>query len=92
MGLFDILNHLVNFTAPAAFVAIFTAFFARAVLHGKLSLPGFRRLAATCFVASLLVLVAGLGYFGRDGKMATYAVMVLTCATVPWVLARGWRG
>lgn len=91
MGLIDILNHLVNFTAPAAFAAIVTAFFARTVLFRKVSLPGFRRLAAFCFIACLLVLVAGLWSFGRDGKMATYAAMVLVCATVPWVLARGWR-
>jgi hypothetical protein len=66
MGLLDIINHLLNFTAPAAFVAVFTAFFARAVLFRHLSLPGFRRLAGACFLASVLVLVAGLAFLGRD--------------------------
>lgn len=92
MGFFDVANHLFNFTAPAAFVAIVTAFFARTVLPGKVSRPGFRRLVLSCFGASLLVLVAGLWFFGRDGKMASYALMVLACATVPWFLARSWRG
>jgi hypothetical protein len=92
MGLFDIVNHFSNFTAPAAFVAIFTAFFARTVLPGKARLPGFRRLATYCFLAAFVALVAGLWSFGRDGKMASYAAMVLACATVPWVLSRGWRG
>ena len=92
MGLLDIANHLINFTAPAAFVAIFTAFFARSALFGTARLPGFLRLAIYCFVASLIVLVVGLSFFGRDGKMASYAVMVLVCASVPWAMARGRRG
>lgn len=92
MGFFDIVNHLSNFTAPAAFVAIFTAFFARTVLPGTTRLPGFRRLATYCFLAAFAALAAGLWSFGRDGKMASYAAMLLACATVPWVLSRGWRG
>ena len=92
MGLFDIANHLVNFTAPAAFVAIFTAFFARTLLFRRVGLPGLRRLAVYCFVASLAALVAGLVFFGRDGKIASYAAMVMACATVPWVMAQGRRG
>jgi hypothetical protein len=59
MGLLDVVNHLLNFTAPAAFMAVFTAFFARAVLFRKRRLPGFRRLAGISFLAGLLVLVAG---------------------------------
>ncbi len=91
MGLFDAVNHLLNFTAPAAFVALFTALFARVLLRKARSLPGFWSLAGFCFAASLLVLLAGLVVFGRDGRMATYAAMVLVCATVPWVMARAWR-
>jgi len=30
--------------------------------------------------------------FGHDGKMATYAAMVLACGTSQWVAAKGWRG
>jgi hypothetical protein len=37
------------------------------------------------------VLVAGLVLFGRDGKMLSYAALVLTCASCQWALQRGWR-
>ncbi|MGP1630283.1 MAG: hypothetical protein ACTS5V_10120 [Giesbergeria sp.] len=37
------------------------------------------------------VLVVGLWVFGRDGKMLTYAALVLACASIQWVLVRGWR-
>ena len=30
------------------------------------------------------VLLAGLAYFGRDGKMATYAALVLAQGTLAW--------
>ena len=38
-----------------------------------------------------MVLVAGLVFFGRDGKMATYAALVLAIASSQWLLLRGWR-
>ena len=91
MDFLDVIHHLFNFTAPAAFVAIVTAFLAPRLLLGKLSLPGFRPLAGACFLASVLVLVAGLWVGGRDGRMVTYAAMVVACGSVPWVLARAWR-
>jgi hypothetical protein len=34
--------------------------------------------------AGVLSLVAGLLVFGRDGKMATYAVLVVTSALALW--------
>jgi len=35
-------------------------------------------------MAGVFVLAAGLWAFGRDGKMATYAAMVLACALGLW--------
>lgn len=46
---------------------------------------------AIIFIVNVIVLAAGLVFFGNDGKMATYAVMVLASALSQWVLARGWR-
>ena len=37
------------------------------------------------------VLLAGLWVFGRDGKMLTYAALVLVSASCQWLLMRGWR-
>jgi hypothetical protein len=34
----------------------------------------------------LAVLVGGLVMTGHDGKMATYAALVLVCATLEWAL------
>jgi hypothetical protein len=39
----------------------------------------------------VLLLAAGLVLFGNDGKMATYAAMVLVSAVCQWVLWRGWK-
>jgi hypothetical protein len=42
-------------------------------------------------VVGALVLLAGLWWFGRDAKMATYTALVLVMALCQWVLSRGWR-
>jgi len=36
------------------------------------------------------VLAGGLAYFGEDGKMATYALLVLSVSAAQWILTRGW--
>jgi hypothetical protein len=36
----------------------------------------------------LLVLLGGLWFFGRDGKMATYVVLVLASGSSQWLLSR----
>lgn len=91
MGPLDILNHLLNFVAPATFVALLL------VLGGRLlgakggALAGWRQWAVV-FVVGLVVLAAGLALWGRDGKMLTYAALVVATATCQWVLVRGWKG
>jgi hypothetical protein len=35
--------------------------------------------------------VAGLVFFGRDGKMLTYAAMVAGAALSQWVVLGAWR-
>lgn len=37
------------------------------------------------------VLVLGLVTFGRDGKMLSYAALVIASGTLQWGLQRGWR-
>jgi hypothetical protein len=46
-----------------------------------------RRLAGPACAASAAVVLAGLVLFGRDGRMAMYAAMVVVCALTLW-----WRG
>ena len=86
MGLFDLMNHLFNFAAPAVFVGVFTAVVAPWVLpkasrRSALLLP-----ALVNSGVGLCVLAAGLWFFGNDGKMASYLALVLAAAASQLVL------
>ena len=84
MGPFDLLNHLLNFAAPALVVGLLLALLAPVVYRKVPVAHSLRAQAAMNFVAGLAALLAGLVFFGRDGKMATYAAMVLACAASQW--------
>ena len=87
----DLLNHLLNFMAPALWVALFVTLFANLFMKKKALAGVLLRSVAINFIVCCLVLMAGLLFFGRDGKMYTYAALVLACASSQWVLQRGWR-
>jgi hypothetical protein len=91
MGLPDLLNHLLNFIAPAFWVALAVSLFALFLMKKKALAGVFIRSLAINFAVSCGVLLVGLWLFGRDGKMSTYAAMTLLCATSQWVVQRGWR-
>jgi hypothetical protein len=91
MGPIDLLFHLLNFVAPALVVALLVGLCARFVMPNRGLAPVFIKQLAINFIACLAVLLLGLWFFGRDGKMATYAAMVLVSATGQWVMGRGWR-
>ncbi|MFZ3124574.1 MAG: hypothetical protein WA129_05550 [Acidovorax sp.] len=92
MGPLDALNHVVNFLAPAAALALMLVLGGRLMRSkGALALSWWVQLAIN-FAVGAAVLVAGLVLLGRDGKMLTYAALVLACASCQWVLVRGWRG
>lgn len=86
---------LLNFIAPAAVVALLlmllAQFFGRFYKRKRPATHSWWAQAAIIFVVNLAVLLAGLVVFGVDGKMATYAAMVLAAATCHWVLGKGWR-
>jgi uncharacterized membrane protein len=91
MGPLDILNHLFNFVAPAAAMALVLALSRRLVgSKTPLALSWWAH-AATIFIVGVAVLAAGLVLLGRDGRMLTYAALVLACASCQWLLVRGWR-
>lgn len=91
MSLPDFLNHVLNFMAPALWVALAVTLFGQFFMKKQAPAVALPRSLAINFVVSCLVLVAGLLFFGRDGKMLTYAAMVCLCASSQWVLQRGWR-
>ena len=92
MGLLDLLNHLLGFAAPALGLSVLVALAARFVLPGARSGLSWWGQVATNSIAGVVVLLAGLWYFGVDGKMATYAALVVAVASSQWFCARAWRG
>ncbi|MES2945250.1 MAG: hypothetical protein V4772_20480 [Pseudomonadota bacterium] len=87
--------HLLNFIAPAIFVALalmlLAQFMGRFFKRKRPALHSWRAQLAIIFAVNLTVLVFGLLLFGNDAKMATYAVLVLGSALAHWVLGRGWQ-
>ncbi|VWX57964.1 conserved membrane hypothetical protein [Burkholderiales bacterium 8X] len=91
MNALDLLIHLLNFIAPAFFVALILAVLFRLAMRKHSRAHSLWRQCAITGAAGTLVLVAGLLVFGGDGRMATYAALVLVCGSVQFVLLRGWR-
>jgi hypothetical protein len=91
MGPLDILNHTLNFMAPAAALALVLVLCGRFFgAKGAAALSGWRQFAVV-FLVGLIVLAGGLLVWGRDGKMLTYAALVVATATCQWFLMRSWR-
>lgn len=88
MSPFALLDHLIGFIAPALCVALGVTLAGRWVLRRR-GLAWRRALVHAGI--GVLVLLAGLVVFGRDGKMATYAALVVAIATSEWLLERRWR-
>ncbi len=95
MTAYLLLNHLLNFMAPALAVAVLLVLFSRLLPGGVASKRGFGQLIwvqiAINFIACLGALTAGLVLFGRDGKMLTYLALVVTAGISQWCQQRGWR-
>ena len=80
MSLFDVFWHLAAFVAPALVLAVGLALTSR--ILGKNSSP---RLAlpaqvAINFAVGVAVLGVALAWTGQDGRMLTYAALVLASA------------
>lgn len=91
MGFLAAFFHLVNFIAPAAVLAPLLWLGGRFLMRKQaLALVWWKQVAIN-FIAGCLVLLAGLVLLGRDGKMLTYAALVLVCATSQWACTVDWR-
>ena len=91
MGPLDLVIHLLNFIAPALFVAGLVLPSCHFLLKKMTKPPVVWVQFAINFVIGVAVLTGGLVLFGRDGKMATYAALVLAQGTAQWLLVRGWK-
>jgi hypothetical protein len=80
MGPLDLINHLLNFVAPALFVGTVLACLAPVFMGNKPAARTLYAQAAINVIAGVVALSLGLWLFGRDGKMASYAAMLLGCA------------
>ncbi|GAB4209555.1 MAG: hypothetical protein Fur0019_16560 [Tibeticola sp.] len=88
MGPIDALWHVLNFLAPAAATAALLAAWG-AISDKKCRNPSvIRSLFAILFVVGVAVLAAGLILLGHDGRMPTYAALVLAQTSA---LALVWR-
>lgn len=88
MGAWDFIVHLLNFAAPALMVALLVVLLARILVIKRAVAPVWHTHVAINFVVCLILMLAGLWYFGRDGTMAGYTAMVLGCATSQWWMLR----
>ena len=87
MGPLDAFWHLANLFLPALGLGAIAAALAKLLWRRELAAVAWRRLAGPAALAAAGVTAVGLVLFGRDGKMATYAAMVVACALMLW-----WRG
>ncbi len=85
MTVLAFLAHLAGFIAPAFFVALVLWTVPRFRRAGR-ARQGARLEAFMLVVAGVVVLLAGLVFFERDGKIATYAALVAVQGTLAWWL------
>ena len=84
MGPLDAVWHLLNFVAPALGVAVLASAFAKWLWRRELAAVPWRRLVLWAAGTGVLVLIGGMVLWGRDGKMATYAALVVVSALALW--------
>lgn len=88
MGVLAIINHLINFLAPAFWLALLLPLCSRILMKKMAATRALRAQFALQLIVGGVVLVAGLMVFGRDGKMPTYLALVLSAASTQWLLSR----
>jgi hypothetical protein len=84
MTFFSAIFHLMGLLAPALGLGglLWLGLMWRRGRRKSAGKPG--RQLGWLLLVGVAVLLAGLAYFGRDGKMATYAALVLAQGTLAW--------
>jgi hypothetical protein len=88
MGILALVNHVINFLAPALWLALLLPLLSRIFIRNKPVVRAISAQVAINFVVCSVVLGAGLVVFGRDGKMLTYLALVVLGATSQWFMSR----
>lgn len=84
MSPLDLLNHLINFALPAVAMGVMMPLFSRLLWRKVAIKRSLKAQVAITTLACLAVLITGLVVFGNDGKMATYAGVVLAAGLCQW--------
>jgi hypothetical protein len=84
MGPLDALWHLLNLLLPAVGLGVIAAGLSKLLWRAALRGVAWKRLAIWASGGAGLALLGGLVLTGRDGRMATYAAMVLASAGALW--------
>jgi ABC-type enterochelin transport system permease subunit len=92
MRFFGLLNHLLNFIAPALTVGLLVAALAPLLMKQARPHHSWLTQGAINSLVCGLAMLGGLVVFGHDGKMASYVAMVLACASSQWFASKAWRG
>jgi hypothetical protein len=92
MGPLDALWHLFNFLLPAFGIAALASGLCKLLWWRMLRTRSWRALFVPTLVAGVGVQVAGIVLWERDGRMTTYAMLVLVTAVVLWWVAFMGRG
>lgn len=91
MGILALLNHAINFLAPALWLALLLPLLARIFMKKRPVAHTLYAQIAINFVVCGATLAIGLVVFGRDGKILTYLAMVLSGASCQWWLQGAWK-
>jgi hypothetical protein len=91
MNLLALINHALNFAAPAIWLALLMPLVTRILIRKRPVTHAWPAQVAIHFIVCLAGLVLGLVLFGRDGKMLTYLAVVLQSTTCQWAMLRGWQ-
>ncbi|QTD47443.1 hypothetical protein J1M35_17005 [Ottowia testudinis] len=90
MDLVDFIWHLAGFAWPALAVALGVVLAARLLYKKTPVALALKAQLAINFAVGVGVLLAGLVLTGHDGRMLTYAALVLASATTQaWLARRG---
>lgn len=89
MDTLTFLLYLSDLFAPALALGLGVSFLRISPSAKTPVLAGWARFMVNTGVGCV-VLLAGLIFYGQDGKMATYAALVLSVASSQWFLTRAW--
>ena len=84
MSFIDGFWHLLNFFGPAIGLALIAPSLVKLLWRRDLKSVRWLRLCVWVFATGAAVSIAGLVALGHDGKMATYAAMVVVSALTLW--------